>query len=111
MLLYLIYINIDLKNSVVKSLGSKIEWINKALTNYIYIIKIQTITVGPTKVDLNTHDIRLGQIYFHLTLLIRYFVLTDEVLGDPGDKMANYTDFFPGWINALSFLSTASILP
>ena len=61
--------------------------------------------------QLNTHDIRLGQIYFHLTLLIRYFVLTDKVLGDPGDKMTNYTAFFPGWINAISLISTASILP
>ena len=34
------------------------------------------ISDGPTKVDLNTHDIRLGQIYFNSTLLIRYFVRT-----------------------------------
>ena len=26
--------------------------------NYIYILTIQTISVGPTKVDLNTHNFR-----------------------------------------------------
>ena len=56
-----------------------IEWNKKAWLhkNYIYIMKIKTINVGS-----NTHDIRLGRIYFHSTILIRYFVLTDEVSGD-----------------------------
>ena len=31
-------------------------------TNYIYIITIQTISVGPTKIDLNILDIRLRHI-------------------------------------------------
>ena len=55
-----------------------------AHTNNIYRIMIQTITVGPTKVDLNTQDICLGQIYFHLALLIRCFVLTVESWGIRG---------------------------
>ena len=42
------------------------------------------ISVGPTKVDLNTHDIHLGQIYFNSTLLIRYFELTAKSWGIPG---------------------------
>ena len=46
-----------------------------------YIMTIQTITVRPTKFDLSAHDIRLGRIYFHLTLLIRCFVLTDDSWG------------------------------
>ncbi|XP_023323797.1 uncharacterized protein LOC111697894 [Eurytemora carolleeae] len=41
----------------------------------------------------------------------RYFLLTAEVLEDPRDKMADDTAFFPGWINAVSLLSPASILP
>ena len=50
----------------------------------IYIITIQTISFGPPKVDLNTHDIRLGRIYFHSTLLIRWFILSGESWGTPG---------------------------
>ena len=49
-----------------------------------YIIIIQTISVGPTKVDLNKHDIRLGRIYFHSTLLIRSFGLTAASWGTLG---------------------------
>ena len=41
-------------------------------------------SVGPTKVDINTHDIRPSGIYLHSTLLIRHFVLTAGVLGDRG---------------------------
>ena len=41
-----------------------------AHTLYIYSIMIQRIIVWPTKVDLNMHDIRLGRIYFHSSLLI-----------------------------------------
>ena len=36
---------------------------------HIYIITIQMNSVGPTKVDLNTHDIRQWRIYFHSTFL------------------------------------------
>ena len=39
-----------------------------AHTLYIYSIMIQRIIVS--KVDLNMHDIRLGRIYFHSSLLI-----------------------------------------
>ena len=39
---------------------------------------ILMISVGPTNVDINTHDVRLGQIYIHLTLLIRYLPPTAE---------------------------------
>jgi len=35
-----------------------------AYTQYIYIMIIQTISVGPTKVDLITHYIRLGANIF-----------------------------------------------
>ena len=67
---------IDLKR--IQYLNATIEWNSNAWlhTNYFCIITIQTISVRPTKVDLNTHDIRLRQIYFHLTLLIRCFMLT-----------------------------------
>ena len=77
-------------------------------TNYIYNITIQAVSVGPTKVYLNTQDIRLRRIYFRSTLLIRYFVRTDKVLWD---KMADNTAFVPNQINAVSLLSPASILP
>ena len=78
---------IDLKR--IQCSKAKIEWNNEAwlYTNYIYIITIQTISVGPTKVDLNTQDIRLGRIYFHLSLQMLYANCWD--LGNPGDKMAD----------------------
>ena len=51
------------------------------------MITIQTISVGSTIVDLNTQDIRLGRIYFHLSLQMLYANCWD--LGNPGDKMAD----------------------
>ena len=63
------------------------------------------VSVGPTK-DLNTHNIRLRQIYFHLTLLIRYFVRIGLE-----HKMADNTAFYLGSRNAILLLSPASILP
>ena len=52
--------HIDLKRIQYKK--AKIEWNNKAWlhTQYIYIITIQTIIVGPTRVDLSVHDIHQG---------------------------------------------------
>ena len=49
-----------------------------ANTQFFYFtFTIEMIIIGPTyKVDLNTHSIRLGRIYFYWTLLIRCFVLT-----------------------------------
>ena len=54
------------------------------------------ISVGPTKVDLNTHDIRLGQKYFHSTLLLRYlFELTAKSWGIPGIRWPTILLSFP----------------
>ena len=41
------------------------------------------ISVEPTKLDLNAQYICLGRICLHLTLLIRYFMLTVEFWGIP----------------------------
>ena len=53
------------------------------VAHIIYIDSIQTISVGPTRVDLYIHDIRLRRIYFHSNLLIRCSVLTAESWGIP----------------------------
>ena len=66
------------------------------------------VSVGPTKVDLNPHRIRLSRIYFHLALMIKYFVRTGLVMGH---KMADKTAFFLGSRNAIILVSPASILP
>jgi len=76
-----------------------------------YIIIIQNIGVGPTKVDLNTHDIRLGRIYFHSTLFIRFFGLNAESLGTLGIIDGRQSSFFAGKIDAVSLPFPPSILP
>ena len=55
-----------------------------------YILTIQMVSVGPTKVYLNTHNIRLERIYIHSTLLIKCFMLTGESWGTPDKVVANY---------------------
>ena len=69
------------------------------VAQYIYFMTIQVIIVGPTKVDINIHDIRQGRIYFHLTLLIRCFVLTDSPMKLQG-KDRRRSAFSAGKINA-----------
>ena len=54
-----------------------------------YILTIHMINVGPTKVYLNSHNIRLKRIYTHSTLPIRCFVLTGESQGTPDKVVAN----------------------
>ena len=82
---YLFYYRLE-KNSVVKSQ----DWLKQRST-------IQKISVGPTKVDLNRLDIYLRQIYFRLTLLIKYFVRIGLVLGH---MMADETAFYLGSRNS-----------
>ena len=53
-------------------------------TNYFYIITKPTISVGRTKVDINTHDLPGANIYFHSTPKVF------------GYKMADVTAFFSG---------------
>ena len=55
---------------------------------------------GPTKVDLNIHNIRLVQVYFHSTLLIRGFVLTNSPLELWGQDRRQ-SAFSAGKINAV----------
>ena len=56
------------------------------------MITIQMIGVEPTKVDLNAQYLPEA-IIFPFDPSIRYFVITDDVLGH---KMADNTAFFPG---------------
>ena len=84
---------------------NKKGWLHK---NYIYIITIQMISIEATKVNLKAHNICQRQIYFHLTLLIRYFMRTDLVLGH---KMADETAFYLSSSKSIIFCSPALLLP
>ena len=66
------------------------------------------ISIEATKVNLKAHNICQRQIYLHSTLLIRYFMRTDLVLGH---KMADETAFYLNSSKSIIFRSPALLLP